>query len=113
MADGRDTKGRFAPGSSGGPGRPRRTVEAQYLEVVIGNVSITDWERIVKRAVADAIIGDFRARDWLSQYLLPSQRALESGVLMAQPVEWDLSALSDEQLIQLRELQALCKLRNG
>jgi hypothetical protein len=68
--NGRDAHGRFAPGHPGGPGRPRRTVEFDYLTVLSSAVPLDRWRRIVERAATDAEGGDSRAREWLSGYLL-------------------------------------------
>ena len=69
MSD-RKTNGTFAPGNPGGPGRPRRAVERQYLAAFAEAVSPSDWRAIIGKAVADAKAGDAKARDWLSKYLV-------------------------------------------
>jgi hypothetical protein len=66
----RDANGRFVPGGAGGPGRRPRQIEAEYLAKMESIVSGEAWESIVKKATADAIAGDPRARQWLSAYLL-------------------------------------------
>jgi hypothetical protein len=66
----RHKNGQFSEGNSGGPGRPPRRVEAEYLKVTMRTCSLEDWAAIVKRAVLDAKKGDGRARDWLGKYLL-------------------------------------------
>ena len=66
MSIARDEHGRFAEGNAGGPGRPRRTVERDYLAVLSEAVSLDDWRAVVARAVDDAKAGDARARDWLA-----------------------------------------------
>ena len=71
----RDQQGRFAPGNAGGPGRPRRRTEADYLAALSDQVPLDAWSQIVGRAVGDAIAGDAKARDWLSRYLLPTPAA--------------------------------------
>ena len=68
----RDDRGRFAPGNSGGPGRPRRQTEADYLVTLSSHVTDDAWSKIIERAVTDAIAGDARAREWLSRHLLPT-----------------------------------------
>ncbi len=68
--NGRDRHGRFAAGNPGGPGRPRRLVEADYLAKISESVSLTDWQQIVQKANEDAKNGDWRAREWLTQYLV-------------------------------------------
>src|SRR5262245_42124473 len=70
MKDGRDCRGRFAAGNPGGPGRPRRATEEEYLRALSRIVSLEDLRAIARRAVADAKKGNARARDWVSKYLL-------------------------------------------
>jgi hypothetical protein len=70
MKDGRDRWGRFADGNRGGPGRPRRATEAEYLQALSRIVSVEDLRAIARRAVADAKRGSARARDWVTKYLL-------------------------------------------
>lgn len=69
----RKSNGCFAKGNGGGPGRPKRSVELDYLKALNRAVSASQWDKIVKRAIADAIEGDAKARDWLSKYLLPAK----------------------------------------
>jgi len=68
--DGRQGNGRFAKGNPGGPGRPRRSVEIEYLAKLSEVVTLDDFAKIAERAKADAIDGDARAREWLSKYFL-------------------------------------------
>ncbi len=63
--------GRFAPGNPGGPGRPKRSVEEQYLIVFREEVSPDAWREVVKRALADALDGDHKARVFLARFLMP------------------------------------------
>jgi hypothetical protein len=70
MSGDRLSNGTFAPGNSGGPGRPRRRTEQEYLAALVEGVSLDDWGAIVKRAVDDAKLGNYRARDWLGKYLV-------------------------------------------
>jgi hypothetical protein len=66
----RTPNGRFAHGWRGGPGRPRRATETQYLAALSDAVPIETWRRIVERAVVDAIDGDHHARTFLAHYLI-------------------------------------------
>ena len=68
--DRRDNKGQFAEGNSGGPGRPRRAIERDYLRVLSDACPLETWQEIVERAVSEAKEGDPQARAWLSKYLL-------------------------------------------
>ena len=66
----RNANGRFTIGNPGGPGRPRRAIEREYLAALGDAVSLHDWLEIVERAVVDAKAGDHQARCWLSKHLL-------------------------------------------
>ena len=78
----RDDSGRFVKGQTGNPnGRPKRRTEDQYLDAMIGRVSLKDWRDIVDAAIVKAKRGDARARTWLSDYLLgpPVQKLQHQG----------------------------------
>lgn len=66
----RDANGQFAKGNPGGPGRPPRATETDYLNALTEVVTLDDWRQIGARAVADAKTGDKAAREWLSKYLI-------------------------------------------
>jgi hypothetical protein len=66
----RASNGRFMKGHPGGPGRPRRAVEQEYLVTLNAAVTLEAWRQIVDRAVADALKGDGKARDFLAKYLI-------------------------------------------
>jgi len=68
--DGRDTAGRFAIGNPGGPGRPRRAIETDYLRMLAERLTPDAWRAIIDTAIDDAKTGDARARDWLTRYAL-------------------------------------------
>lgn len=70
MDAGRERNGRFAAGNPGGPGRPRRKIENDYLATMSDAVGLDAWKRIVETAVRKAERGDAKSRDWLSRYLL-------------------------------------------
>jgi hypothetical protein len=69
----RDDKGRFLRGHPGGPGRPRRAVEMEYLATLANEVPLTRWKRIVRRAVRDAMAGDPKARRWIGEFVIGRQ----------------------------------------
>jgi hypothetical protein len=81
MSTYRHDNGRFAFGNRGGPGRPRRTVEAQYLTALREAVPIETWTKVCETAVAQAVAGDAKAREWLGSYLIgkPWQAVEVSG----------------------------------
>jgi hypothetical protein len=70
MAEQRDYLGRFSPGNRGGPDRPRRQTEADYLRVTMQACSLETWRAIVEAAVEAARGGDHQARQWLARYLI-------------------------------------------
>jgi hypothetical protein len=89
MTTKRDSNGRFASGNAGGPGRPKRQTEQQYLATMTNVVDDEAWRKIVERAKEDAMNGDHRARAWLSGYMLgtPIQRVESSTGKMGQYLE--------------------------
>ena len=70
VINGHRPDGRFARGNPGGPGRPRRETERQYLAALRDGVPLDEWRRVVARALRDAKAGDAKAREWLSKYLI-------------------------------------------
>jgi len=100
--------GRFAPGNPGGPGRPRRQVEREYLDALTAAVPMDRWRLVVDRAVEDAIAGDPRARDWLGRYLIgnPTPTPMEVEVVEeAVIVEGDPRYLpAEERAAMLRRI---------
>lgn len=71
MNDGnRDEKGQFVKGHAGGPGRPRRVVEATYMRALRDAMSPEDFGRVVAKALEQALQGDSTARAWLGRYAL-------------------------------------------
>jgi hypothetical protein len=83
MGTDRDVRGRFLPGSPGGPGRPRRAVETDYLVALSEAVPLEKWREIVEPAVDQAVSGDAKAREWLGSYLAgkPTGHALRRMVI--------------------------------
>ncbi|CAG0932827.1 hypothetical protein TFLX_02782 [Thermoflexales bacterium] len=70
MSDDRDERGRFVAGNGGGPGRPRRAIEREYLAVISEAVTLDDWRAIVAHAVEVAKAGDEKARAWIAKYVI-------------------------------------------
>ena len=74
----RDARGRFAPGNTGGPGRPRRAIESDYLMALSDAMPLEKWREICETAIDQAVAGDPKAREWLGEYLIgkPNGNAL-------------------------------------
>jgi hypothetical protein len=70
VSTGRNDDGKFSFGNHGGPGRPRRVTERDYLLTLSEECPPETWREICQRAVRAAKAGDAKARDWLSRYLL-------------------------------------------
>jgi hypothetical protein len=102
MKNGSDRWGRFADGNRGGPGRPRRATEAEYLQALSGIVSVEDLRAIARRAVADAKRGSARARDWVTRYLLgdPAPKAHSGTDAGGRFSDASLQALLNEMSIE-------------
>ncbi len=92
----RDERGRFVRGWRGGPGRPPRAVEEQYLAALREALSLDDWRAIVARAVEQAKRGDATARQFLAHYAMgkPVERA-----------DIDVSASGDRLALLLAEVR--------
>jgi hypothetical protein len=90
----RHDNGRFALGNRGGPGRPRRTVEAQYLTALREAVSLETWNKVCETAVAQAVAGDAKAREWLAHYVIgrPFQAVAVEEPQGPRLTLWDLLA---------------------
>lgn len=88
----RDSNGRFGKGHQGGPGRPKREKEAQYLQMLTDTVTPEKWQAIVNKAYEQAAEGDQAARRWLSDYLLgPPQQDFVGDVRIV----WDAPRPTD------------------
>ena len=96
----RDHMGRFAVGNSGGPGRPKRQAEEDYLQTLSERVPLALWAEIVDKAASDAAAGDAKARDWLSKYLMPQPGANECGGLRPLVVEFVEAIAGERELVE-------------
>lgn len=88
--DARDERGRFARGNPGGPGRPRRTIEREYMATLGEAVTLDDWRDVVARAVADAKAGDQGARNWLAKYLLGNTPRSLHDIAKQEDSQWSV-----------------------
>ena len=91
----RDQNGRFQRGNPGGPGRPPIATEKRYHDTLVSVCSLDQWREICERAVCDAISGDFRARAWLSTYLVTAGVPMEP---------WEPPPTREEQHERYRKL---------
>lgn len=67
----------FKKGNNANPkGRPPRKTEQEYLNRFLKAVPMAAWERIIKKAVEHAELGDKDARNFLAQYAMgkPEQK---------------------------------------
>jgi hypothetical protein len=69
-SNGRDSKGRFAPGNSGGPGNPFARQTAQLRSALVQRVTREDMERIADDLVFMATNGNLAAIKLLFQYVI-------------------------------------------
>lgn len=96
-----DSKGKFAVGNPGGPGRPGRGIEQQYLDVFFAIVTPQRWGEVVTVALEDATNGSVTARrhgrEWLSRIIVP---ALERIIIASLNVNMDVQ-LDEQQVGEL------------
>jgi hypothetical protein len=85
----------FKPGWKGGPGRPKKQTERDYLSATVASVPLARWRKVVKRALADAEAGDAKARDWLSRVLVGDNPA--QLVQLVEELQAELWRLRSEQ----------------
>jgi hypothetical protein len=105
--DHRDAKGRFAYGHPGGPGRPRRAVEQDYLHTLSAACPPERLAGIVERLVVAAERGDQSAIQTLLRYLVGNPSAAPTLAAMAtaemcgvDPAEREAKALKFQSLCE-------------
>lgn len=76
--------GKFAKGNAGGPGRPRRQIEQDYLAAFSEAITLDDWKEIIEKAVGQAKEGDARARQWLTHYVIGPRQDKELEIIAIQ-----------------------------
>lgn len=111
----------FVKGGKGGPGRPKREVEQDYLKAFKNVATPELWDAILDKAARQARAGDPAARKFLADYLvgIPAQKVYLSGdngnPLQFQEVEIAERVISDEQANQLAHtlIGALANLPSG
>jgi len=67
----RDSKGQFAAGNAGGPGRPPAAKEEHYLELLRQTVDLSQWQTAIRAVLRKAQEGDLRAFEALAKYIMP------------------------------------------
>lgn len=72
---GRTKRGTFARGNKHARGAVASATRAQRLTALLSVVTDADWAAVCAAAVKQARGGDWRARQWLSVYLLPTADA--------------------------------------
>ena len=70
-SNGRTKRGTFAPGNKHGRGAVPAATRGERLTALLSVVTVADWAAVCATAVKQARRGDWRARQWLSAYLLP------------------------------------------
>jgi hypothetical protein len=71
MTTERDEKGHFKKGHAPvSPGRPKAAVEIEYMNILKNGVTADDFKKIVATACSLAMAGDWKAREWIGNYLI-------------------------------------------
>ena len=81
----RGDQGKFAKGSSGGPGRMPVRIAHEYLSVFLGRCTLDRWAEVVDLALEDATSDNVAARrygrEWLSRIIFPAVEKVLSQTL--------------------------------
>lgn len=112
--NGRGAGGRFAPGNAGGPGRPRRAVEREYLAALADELTIDRWRRIIRSTIDAAENGDPKAREWLARYALGSEPPTLAALAVADMagVSADDEVADAVRLANMSDLDRLIESKN-
>ena len=67
----RNERGQFTKGHKGGPGRPPKATEQEYLDAFCEEVPLAQWRKLIAAQVRRAERGDLQAFGALANYLAP------------------------------------------
>lgn len=81
----------------------RRPVEREYFATLNAAVPLDAWQRIVQRAVDDALAGDAKAREWLSKWLMQAE-ARTLTVMAAEESLSDSATAAEQEIADRREM---------
>ena len=101
MSEERNERGQFVAGNGGGPGRPRRPIEREYIAALSDTISLDDWRAIVSKAKTLALAGDSKAREWIAKYLLGETPITITELLARELLDIDADL---EALVKVDEL---------
>jgi hypothetical protein len=76
----RQKNGRFAEGNCGGPGRPPRKTERDYLLVFESTVTPERWQKVLAKILENAESGNLRAAEFLAKYMLGNKQGLSEAL---------------------------------
>ena len=111
MADKRKPNGQFDMGNAGGPGRPRRAVESDYLRALSEACPPDTWQEICQKAVELAKQGDPKAREWLASHLLRDVPTLQTVVAQelaeVDPLELEVARKKQAHLLDMTIVRAM------
>ena len=79
----------------------KKRSQAVYIQAMSENISLEAWGKIILKAVEDAIAGDYRARQWISSYLVgtPIQRVALDAHVTTERFSKEDRALAAESLL--------------
>jgi len=87
--------------------------QTRYLTRLHKRVTMEDWDAIAEKAIKQAKEGNWRARQWLSDYCMGKAQPPSAPAVINdnRSLELDFSKLSGEQLAKALELARLLGLR--
>lgn len=69
----------FAPGNIGGPGATPKNKAQSYKNCIYNTTPLETWVQICQKAIKQALAGDPKARDWLTNNLIPKWADLDNN----------------------------------
>jgi hypothetical protein len=100
----RDSKGRYVPGNSGGPGRPKKLTFEIFWETVKKHATPESLDELIQATFEAAKCGDAKARDAIVRLLSAKEGSLR---------EFELSERTREQEEAQERIDAKYNLSDG
>lgn len=94
-SNGRGAGGKFAAGNPGGPGRPARVIEVDYIRRLSAAVTPDKWQKIIAKVVTLAENGE----RWAVEFI--AARVMGQATLTDVAIRDELQVTSDDEVAAL------------
>lgn len=109
--NGRDERGRFAPGWKGGPGNPFGSQVAKLRSALLEAISEKDVRRIVRKLVAKAGKGDVIAAKLVLCYAVGTPDAIEETARQSEQEPIEIVYVDVDQMAEALDVLAAATIR--